>query len=201
MPEFPEARALWWPRFARIARWFADWELARRPGLAAIDAEIEGEISIPLGERVFKLRARADRIERQADGRYVIIDYKTGSARTEKQVRTGLAPQLTLEAAILRKGGFAAVPAGASVAELAYVLLKGAVPPGKHCAINFEDGTPDTQANQALEKLTALVTRFEDGTSRIARSSIRCGRRATATTTTWRASRNGRRPAVPRMRS
>ena len=160
--EFPEARALWWPRFARIARWFADWELARRLGLVAIDAEIEGEISIPLGERVFKLRARADRIERQADGRYVIIDYKTGSARTEKQVRTGLAPQLTLEAAILRKGGFAAVPAGGSVAELAYVLLKGAVPPGKHCAIKFEDGTPDTQADHALEKLTALVTRFED---------------------------------------
>jgi ATP-dependent helicase/nuclease subunit B len=160
--EFPEARALWWPRFARIARWFADWERARRLGLVAIDAEIEGEISIPLGERVFKLRARADRIERQADGRYVIIDYKTGSARTEKQVRTGLAPQLTLEAAILRKGGFAAVPAGASVAELAYVLLKGAVPPGKHCAIKFEDGTPDTQADHALEKLTALVTRFED---------------------------------------
>ena len=160
--EFPEARALWWPRFARIARWFADWELARRLGLVAIDAEIEGEIRIPLGERVFKLRARADRIERRADRRYVIIDYKTGTARTEKQVRTGLAPQLALEAAILRQGGFAAIPAGVSVAELAYVLLKGAVPPGKHAAIDFEDGTPDTQADRALEKLTALVTRFED---------------------------------------
>ena len=28
--ERPEARALWWPRFQRIAAWFADWELARR---------------------------------------------------------------------------------------------------------------------------------------------------------------------------
>ena len=24
--ERPEARALWWPRFQRIAGWFADWE-------------------------------------------------------------------------------------------------------------------------------------------------------------------------------
>jgi ATP-dependent helicase/nuclease subunit B len=160
--EFPEARALWWPRFQRIARWFADWELARRAGLAEIAVEIDGTISIPLGERVFTLRCRADRIECRADGRYVILDYKTGSARTEKQVRTGLAPQLTLEAAILRNGGFAAMPAGASVAELAYVLLKGAVPPGKHAAINFEQGTPDTQADEALAKLTALLTRFEE---------------------------------------
>ncbi len=160
--EFPEARALWWPRFERIARWFADWELARRPGLVAIAAEIDGTISIPLGDRVFTLRCRADRIERRADDRYVVIDYKTGSARTEKQVRSGLAPQLTLEAAILRKGGFTAIPAGASVAELAYVLLKGAVPPGKHAGINFEQGTPDTQADEALAKLTALLTRFED---------------------------------------
>jgi ATP-dependent helicase/nuclease subunit B len=75
---------------------------------------------------------------------------------------TRLAPQLTLEAAILRNGGFAAMPAGASVAELAYVLLKGAVPPGKHAAINFEQGTPDTQADEALAKLTALLTRFEE---------------------------------------
>ena len=28
--ERPEARALWWPRFQRIAEWFADWEIARR---------------------------------------------------------------------------------------------------------------------------------------------------------------------------
>jgi ATP-dependent helicase/nuclease subunit B len=26
LEEFPEARAFWWPRFERIARWFADWE-------------------------------------------------------------------------------------------------------------------------------------------------------------------------------
>ena len=28
--DYPEARAFWWPRFERIARWFARWEMARR---------------------------------------------------------------------------------------------------------------------------------------------------------------------------
>src|SRR6478736_3382728 len=58
--EKPEARALWWPRFQRIARWFAEWEAARRGGIAAIAAEIGGEIKIPLDNaRVFTLNARA----------------------------------------------------------------------------------------------------------------------------------------------
>src|SRR5262245_41260383 len=69
--ERPEARALWWPRFQRIAAWFADWEIARRGALAAIDAEIRGEMSIPLdNDRSFMLSARADRSERRADGTF-----------------------------------------------------------------------------------------------------------------------------------
>ena len=47
------------------------------------------------------------------DGRYAILDYKTGQAPTAAQVRSGLAPQLTLEGAILRAGGFENMPAEA----------------------------------------------------------------------------------------
>ena len=91
--------------------WFAEWEIARRGNIAEIDAEIRGEIEIPLDdERTFTLSARADRIERRDDGSYAILDYKTGQPPTGKQVRMGLSPQLTLEAAILREGGFAGYP-------------------------------------------------------------------------------------------
>jgi ATP-dependent helicase/nuclease subunit B len=160
LEDFPEARAFWWPRFLRIARWFADWERQRRPGITALAAEIRGEI--PLANGVFTLRGIADRIERHADGRYVILDYKTGAARTEKQVRTGLAPQLTLEAAILRRGGFADIPAGSSVAQIGYVLLKGGARPGEPKLIDFIEGTPDSQADRALGKLEGLAARFAD---------------------------------------
>ena len=163
LDDFPEARAFWWPRFQRIAHWFASWETARRPDIRALVAEIRGEIEIPLPEGAFKLRGIADRIERHADGRYVILDYKTGSARSEKQVRSGLAPQLTLEAAILRKGGFPKIAADSSVAQVGYVLLKGGARAGESKLIDFEKGTADSQADYALEKLTALAARFADG--------------------------------------
>jgi len=162
LEDYPEARAFWWPRFARIAHWFARWERERRAGIAALEAEIRGEIDIPLGEGVFNLRGIADRIERDGAGRYIILDYKTGSARTEPQVRTGLAPQLTLEAAILRKGGFKEIPANASVAEIVYVMLKGGEPPGGYKTIEFKDGTPDFHADRALQRLTGLARRFYD---------------------------------------
>jgi ATP-dependent helicase/nuclease subunit B len=162
LDDFPEARAFWWPRFQRIARWFARWEAARRSAVTVIAAEIRGEIDIPLEYGAFKLRGIADRIERDAEGGYVILDYKTGSARSEKQVRTGLAPQLTLEAAMLHGGAFKDIPKGASVAAIVYVMLKGGEPPGEYKPIAFKDGTPDSQAAHALEKLTALAQKFAD---------------------------------------
>src|ERR1700730_2168643 len=167
--EKPEARALWWPRFQRIARWFAEWEAARRRDITAIAAEIRGEIKIPLDNaRIFTLSARADRIERHGDGGYAILDYKTGQPPTGKQVRMGLSPQLTLEAAILREGGFADIDAGASVGELAYVRLSGNNPPGEHKTVELKikqnemPQLPDDAADYARAQLEALIRRFEN---------------------------------------
>jgi ATP-dependent helicase/nuclease subunit B len=162
LADYPEARAFWWPRFNRIARWLAGWERARRDNMAALSAEISGTIEIPLGDRVLTLRARADRIERLADGSYAILDYKTGQVPSEKQVRIGVSPQLTLEAAILRHGGFAEIPPGASVAELVYVSLKGGDPAGEDKLIDFKDGDANAHAERALAKLRAVAERFED---------------------------------------
>ena len=161
LADYPEARAFWWPRYERIAQWFAQWDGARRASIASLYAEIKGELKFEIGDRTFTLSAVADRIEKRTDGTYAIVDYKTGQARTEKQVRTGLAPQLTLEAAILRAGGFKDVAPG-SVSAITYVTLKGGEPAGKEQPIDFKEGTPDTQAEHALAKLKALATTFEN---------------------------------------
>ena len=165
----PEARALWWPRFLRIAAWFADWEKARRSHVSAIDAEIRGEIPIRLDNaRTFILSARADRIERRSDGSYAILDYKTGQPPTGKQVRMGLSPQLTLEAAILREGGFADIPAGSSVSEIGYVRLSGNNPPGEQKPLELKvrqsdtAQLPDDAADEARRKLEQLIVSFEN---------------------------------------
>jgi ATP-dependent helicase/nuclease subunit B len=167
--ERPEARALWWPRFLRIADWFAGWEARRRLGVVRVEAEIRGEIPIRLGhDRTFRLSARADRIEHRTGNSYAILDYKTGQPPSAKQVRLGLSPQLTLEAAILRRGGFDNIPAGASVSELVYVRLSGNNPPGKatvlELKINKGDTAqpPDEAADEALRELEGLIRKFEN---------------------------------------
>jgi ATP-dependent helicase/nuclease subunit B len=162
LDDFPEARAFWWPRFERMARWFAYWEARRRPRIEAVQAEIRGEIEIPLGERSLRLSARADRIERLGSGDYAILDYKTGQAPTARQVASGLSPQLTLEGAILRGGRFGGIAPGASIAALIYVSLKGGSPGGEEKVLEFPDSSPDAQADRALQKLTEVARRFED---------------------------------------
>jgi ATP-dependent helicase/nuclease subunit B len=159
LKDYEEARAFWWTRFLRIAGWFQGWERERRAGATKIFAELSGKHSIALGKAGFLLTARADRIERRADGSYAILDYKTGQPPTEPQVRSGLAPQLTLEAAILRNGGFPGIAAG-SVSEIGYVRLKGGDPPGEPKTIRFTEGTPDSCADIALQKLTGIAQRF-----------------------------------------
>jgi ATP-dependent helicase/nuclease subunit B len=165
LKEFPEASAFWWPRFERIAKWFAAFEQARRADIAHLDIETAGIREIPLGDEKFTLRTRADRIERRRDGTYAILDYKTGRPPSDKQVQTGLSPQLTLEAAILRGGGFKAIEANSLVTQLIYVHLHGGPDGGEERPVKFKDSTADTEADLAWERLVTFVTRFDDPTT------------------------------------
>ena len=167
--ERPEARALWWPRFLRIANWFGGWETGRRDDVARVAAEIRGEIAIALeAGRVFTLSARADRIEHRSDRSFAIVDYKTGQPPSGKQVYLGLSPQLTLEAAILREGGFAGIAAGSSVSEIVYVRLSGNRPAGEERLLELklnrgdQAQAPDDAALAARMKLEALIRSFEN---------------------------------------
>ncbi|MFD2183940.1 double-strand break repair protein AddB [Rhodoplanes azumiensis] len=163
LDDTPEARAFWWPRFTEIARWFVRFERERRADGTVVSAEITGALDIPLGEgRTFRLRARADRIERHPDGSFAILDFKTGAPPSSKQVRLGLSPQLTLEGAILRGGGFDGLPPGEGLAEIAYVRLTGGDPAGECCPVDLETQSPDAAAEAALGKLIGLVKKFDD---------------------------------------
>ena len=162
LKDFPEASAFWWPRFLRIAKWFAAFEAARRADIAHLDVEIGGIREIPLEGGKFTLRTRADRIERRKDGTYTVLDYKTGAPPSDKQVQTGLSPQLTLEAAILRGGGFKNIDANALVTQLAYIHLHGGPDGGEAKPVKFKDSTADTEADLAWQRLIKFVTRFDD---------------------------------------
>jgi ATP-dependent helicase/nuclease subunit B len=80
----------------------------------------------------------------------------------------GLSPQLTLEAAILREGGFEGIAANSSVGELVYIRLSGNNPPGEQRSLelkikqNDTPQPPDAAADYARERLEALIRKFED---------------------------------------
>ena len=161
-PTFPKARAFWWPRFQRIAQWFARFDAERRAGLKSFASRSAAASQFHSATTASRCRCAPTASSACADGRYAILDYKTGAPPTEPQVRTGLSPQLTLEAAILRQGGFKGIAAGGSVEELLYVRLRGGADPGEEMPIDFKDGTPDTQADHALAELTKVLARFAD---------------------------------------
>jgi len=161
LQDYPEARAFWWPRFVRIARWFVAWETTRRANTVALHAETKGRLEIPAGDRVFTLTTRADRIERLRDGTFAILDYKTGATPTARQVSAGLSPQLTLEGAILAAGQFEGIEQGEAGA-FAYVSLRGRDPAGEERPIVFDDGPAGYQADKALTRLKRVIARFEE---------------------------------------
>ncbi len=163
LEDFPDAKAFWWPRFLRIARWLIEtFEPARRAGFKALHAERYAKLAIPLGTGSFTLTARADRIEQLHDGTFAILDFKTGKPPTDSQVQSGLSPQLTLEAAMLRGGAFDEIPKGASVSQLVYVALRGGKPAGEDRIVKFKDSDADTEADNALRRLTGVAAKFAE---------------------------------------
>jgi ATP-dependent helicase/nuclease subunit B len=154
--DYPGLVSFWWPRFCRIARWMAETEPELRQGVERVLAERNGAIELAIRGAAFRLSCRADRIDLMSDGTARIIDYKTGSVPTRKQVESGLAPQLTLQAAILARGGFQDVRAR-DTANVAYVHLTGGDPAGE---IDWLKIAVMDAAGRHLAELEKLLTAY-----------------------------------------
>ncbi len=154
----PSIKAFWWPRFERIAIWFANHETARREIIKKAYTERQGSIVLAGPAGPFTLSARADRIDLTNNATLEIIDYKTGTVPTEKEVAAGYSPQLPLEAAIATAGGFADLP-NAPIGALSYWLISGGRVPGE--IKNLKADAADLAA-QALTGLTDLIAKFDD---------------------------------------
>lgn len=106
MQAHPLVRGLWWPRLSRGLEWI-DAQIARDSGegRSVLASEIKGEMVLA-GVRI---HGRADRIDSRADGKLVVVDYKTGEPPTGSQVQQGFALQLGTLGLIAASGGFAGV--------------------------------------------------------------------------------------------
>jgi len=88
-----------------------------------------------------------------------VLDFKTGTPPTKKQVKSGLAPQLTLTGAILAAGGF---PEAGPVApgELVYVRVSGGRTPGR-IEVRADASESAGLAQRALDGLRRRVGEFD----------------------------------------
>lgn len=107
-----ETRAFWWPNFEKTVDWLTEKEEIYRQDIAKVTPEVKGKFSFqaPAGE--FTIMAKADRVDETKDHKIRIIDYKTGQARSSKEVFGGYAPQLPIEGLIAKFGGFENIPSG-----------------------------------------------------------------------------------------
>lgn len=99
----PLFRVLWQPRLIAALARFEDWVRGdEAEGRVVLASEISGTMEVD----GVKVMGRADRIDRQADGSLVIVDYKTGAPPSKAQVTAGYALQLGLLGLIARDGKF-----------------------------------------------------------------------------------------------
>lgn len=154
----PEVEAFWWPRFERVAEGFVAKERAWRQDATFYQAEKSGRLVWP----DFTLKGKADRIDRFADGHYALIDYKTGSAPSKKEVYAGLSPQLPLEALMLRHGAFDGIPAG-ETASMSYWATTGHPrQPLKVTDVQDDKNPASALADAAAEGLRGLIDAYND---------------------------------------
>jgi ATP-dependent helicase/nuclease subunit B len=165
--DFPEVVALWWPRFEKIARWLVATE-AGRGDVEERHVEATGGMAVVPD---FTLTARADRIDRRADGTLSIIDYKTGTPPSIDEVLS-LSPQLPLEALIAATGGFEGI-AAAPPSRLEYFQLSGRGEGGvvwDRSGRDARKGKDAVTLPQALastkERLEALIAAFAEHEAR-----------------------------------
>ena len=159
-----EALARWWePRLDRIADWVAETDTARRSThrIEALRPEASGEFSLLRPGGRFLLTGRADRLERRDDGLLAILDYKTGTPPTQKEVDAGLAPQLLLEAAMANSGSFGADFSGGA-GELVYWHLTGGYEPGEARSLfKANAGEIATAVTSARDNLGTLIDSYD----------------------------------------
>jgi ATP-dependent helicase/nuclease subunit B len=157
-------RALRWPRIQEALKVFLAFDTERRETAEKIWLEETGKLVIPLADgSVFALTAKADRIELSREGLATVIDYKTGSPPGNKEVEVGFAPQMTLEAAMLKRGAFEAI--GPLEPEGAIYLKLGGADGGKVHPLKLEMGSFGEVAERHFADLKTLLDQLRDPTT------------------------------------
>lgn len=147
------------PAAARIAHGYLRWSEQRKQlGFSSPVLEKTGTIQLPIPDSApIEISAKADRIERFGN-QWAVLDYKTGSPPSAKQVVAGWDPQLPLTGAIIYSGGFSKHQIKpAEIGQLAYLQLSGGREPIKHKLIKLQKPNALTPIQQLVEEELSRV--------------------------------------------
>ncbi len=156
---YPAITAIWRPRLERAAAWFVETQSAIAADRQVVAVEATGALTLALPGGPVRVEARADRIDRRADGALIVVDYKTGGVPSAGEIVTARAPQLAIEALIAEAGGFAGIEA-APVAGLEYWRLGGGA--SNTGLVSVGGAAPNDLIAAARDGLTRLLARFAE---------------------------------------
>lgn len=147
------------PLARNCARWLSDWEAERRARGVEIRVEEKVQMMLAAPFGLFKLTAKADRIELSATGA-AVLDFKTGQIPSPKQVKSGFSPQLTLTGAILAHEGLSDT-GPVRPEELTYVRVVGRKVAGQ-AAVRALGDEAAALSEAALDGLKTRIARFDE---------------------------------------
>lgn len=146
-------------RFENIAKFFVEEDEKRRNDNCNILSE--EQISLDnFNNKNFKIFAKVDRIEKDQNGRFTIIDYKTGVAPSRSEVKYGKKPQLVIEAIILNDANIV----NKKINNLEYWNIKGR--DGKNTIIQIEKNSDydliENIMNSGIKTLNHIIDYFSN---------------------------------------
>ncbi|MBE9605489.1 double-strand break repair protein AddB [Acetobacteraceae bacterium H6797] len=158
----PGIAAFWAPRLENIGAFVIEQEalLRQNGGLLALHAEITGKLTMRREGGDVELEARADRLDQIATGAWRVIDYKTGTTPSQREMLDGTAPQLPMEGAMLQLGGFPGIPGGSVVTKLSYWSLSGGEEAGKIAMVDAVTKDGVDLLDLAREKVGELADTY-----------------------------------------
>ena len=149
-----ELMTFWWPKFMKSVDWLVANEAGYRPDISVVHNETKGFVKFSAAAGDFEVEAIADRIDETKSGELNILDYKTGRARSIKEMENSYAPQLPIEGLIAQKGGFAGLNSK-KVNSLQYWTFK-----------NQKIATKQEQSETAIDNiekvLKSLINEFDN---------------------------------------
>ncbi|MGX6959834.1 MAG: PD-(D/E)XK nuclease family protein [Rickettsia endosymbiont of Pentastiridius leporinus] len=96
----------WQTKLALLSKAFILFDIERRKNCKHIYFEIKGELNLNIADQNIKIIGIADRIEISKSNHITILDYKTGTIPTKKEIELGLSPQLIIESLMILENGF-----------------------------------------------------------------------------------------------